>query len=179
MKYLSVLFLASIISLNAFSQTATKQYSFFHEKFLIFSTVKPYEEDARNTVSQLAFEAYSDIKRYSFMNMIKRGMISITVAEFKKEAPMYADDVLNQLIESYGSTPEFTANFSKSRVLDNSSFSGYQVSGRAYVKGKESSYIHLAVLTNNKTMMTMVAVYENVNDEIAINKILTSIKRKY
>src|SRR5688572_28653264 len=66
------------------SVTIEKQFTFFNDKLSIESKVKPFEEDARNTVSELAFTAYTDIKKYSFLNLFQRGIMSITVADFKE-----------------------------------------------------------------------------------------------
>ena len=155
------------------------EYYFFHDKFLISSVVKPYEEDARNTVSELALTSFTDIKSYSFINMIKGGMMSITVAELKKPDSLNAANKLNELIEGIKNNQSFTVNFKNPIIINNNPVIGNYTSGKTYVKGKESSYMLLGVLTDNKTMMTIVAAYENANDEIIINHLLSSIKRKY
>ncbi len=63
-------------------------------------------------------------------------------------------------------------------ILNNYSFSGYWATGKTYVKGEESSYMYLGVLTDNKVAMSVVAVYENASDLAIINKVTNSIKRK-
>lgn len=157
--------------------TIDKQFPFFHDKLLITSKVKPFEEDAKNTVSELALTVYTDIKKYSFLNIFQRGIMSITVADFKKvDSTFDAEHHLNEIININENTDAFTVSYKKPSTLDNHSFPGYWTTGKMYVKDKESSSMYIGALTNKKIVMTVVAVYDNDNDIDIINKALISIK---
>jgi hypothetical protein len=158
--------------------TEIKQYHFFHNKYLVSSTVAPFEEDAQNTLSKLALEAYSDVKKYSFMNFLKKGMVSITVAELKENDTLNSYEILSQQMNAYGSLSTFTVQFEKPKILTNKYFSIYQTYGNTIVKGKSSSFLHISVLTNKNTIMTSVSVYEDPKELLKIQALLSSIKTK-
>ena len=161
------------------STTLQKEYSFFHEKLFILSTVKPYEEDGRNTVSQLSLSVYSDIKKYSFPTLFQKGLITITVAELKeKDTSLSADKLLNEIVAINENMDAFTVHYEKLTSLKNSSFSGYWTTGKLRVKGENSSNMYLNVLTNKKIIITTVAVYDSVNDLDTIHELINSIRKK-
>lgn len=161
------------------STTLYKEYSFFHEKLSIASTVKPYEEDGRNTVSQLALSVYTDIKKYSFPTLFQKGLITITVAELKeKDNSLSADKQLNEIVAINENMDAFTVHYEKPSLIKNSSFSGYWTTGKLHVKGENSSNMYLNVLTDKKIMITTVAVYDSVNDLDTIHELINSIKIK-
>ncbi len=154
-----------------------KQYSFFHNQLLITSKVKPFEEDARNTVSELALTVYTDIKKYSFLNFLQKGVMSITVADFKEvDSSFNVGEHLNEIIKINENTDAFTVSYQKPSILNNKSFPGYWTKGKMTIKGEKSSSMYIGALTNKKTLMTIVAVYDNDNDIDIINNALISIK---
>ncbi|MDP1811928.1 MAG: hypothetical protein Q8K66_11050 [Sediminibacterium sp.] len=170
---------AQQVSIPTDSITKYKNYTFFNQKLLLSSLVKPYEEDGRNTVSQIALTLYNDIKKYTFTTIFQRGLMTITVAEFKeKDTSFTAEQHINEIIKINENMDAFTIHYESIRVIENPSFSGYWTTGKFYVKGEKSSNMYLNVLTDKKIIITTVAVYENVIDLDIVNKIITSIRKK-
>ena len=161
------------------TNVTTYEYSIFHDKLLLTAIQKPYEEDATNQVSKLALIAYSDIKKYSFINMINKGAMDVTVSEFKEavDSSFNTKKVLDELTFNLINHPSLKMKFSTPTSL-NGAFNGYSVVGRGTVPGTENSFIYLAVLSDRKMLITTTAGLENVNDTVTVSKIVHSIKRK-
>ncbi len=159
--------------------TTERNYSIFHDKLTILSPVKPYEEDATNTVSKLALSAYTDIKKYSFMPLLKKGMVLLTVSEFKDaDSSFNAAQHLKEIIEVSESNESISINYGPQNPLENNAFSGFWSIATTTFEGKESSSMYLNVMTDKKIIITTLAVFELEDDLNIIKKLVVSIGKK-
>ncbi len=170
---------AQQVTIISDSITTNKNYPFFHEKLLISSPIKPYEEDGRNTVSQIALTVYSDIKKYTFANIFQSGLMTITVAELKdKDISLSAETHINEIIKINENMDAFTINYDSLNIIKNPSFSGYWTKGKFYVNGEKSSFMYINVLTDKKIIISTVGVYENETDLTIIKNLISTIRKK-
>lgn len=178
-KYgITPLMLKEYLKKNNISQS--KEFLIFNGKLLVSSTIKPYEEDAKNTVSKLALTSYADIKKYSFPTLFRKGIISITVAELKEvDSSLSAIKQLNEIISMNESLDAFTVNYDKPTAIETAFFSGYWTKGKLTIKGEESSNMYLNVLEDKKMIITTVAVYDDAKDIETIHELINSLRKKY
>ena len=163
---------------NAISNPTQKQYSFFNDQLLITSDVKPYEEDGKKSVSDFTLPLYTDIKKYSFPNLIPQGLMSITVAEFKdRDSALSAKEQLNEIIKMNENQDVFKIHFDSPKLAQREPFLGYWSKGRTFVNGKESTFMYVGVLTDQKILITVLTVYDDPGNLDIINKMISSIKR--
>ena len=177
MKFPLLIIVTLIFNSNILSQSQKeKEFKIFNNRVSLLSPIKPLEEDAKQTISGLASEAYVDIKKYTFLTLLKKGQLSITISELKEAGGLDAKEFLNTMVEGYKNSEYYTVNFGAPISISNSGLEGYEVFGRTKIKEKESSFIHISFLTDKKFMFVGIGVYEISKDKVISNKILSSLK---